>query len=264
MARHYSTRDFFRQMPNALLARYFQDKGLFVDLDFTAMKEGKPDELFSAWLALTDGRRRAMDVELQEIFEMSCEKGFRAVIDEANWHLLGSREDLTTFVEKLSVIDCHSRYAFGRLYTTKLPVTAVHVLNEDVLPFFEKHDCRIETVLSDNEREFCGRPNQHPYELFLQLEEIEHRTTRVRRPPSNGFVERLHKTLLEEHFRIAGRSRWYEDVSEMQEDLEAFLKIYNHERTHQGRNMQGRTPYQAFLDGLPVTTEPATEEPLAA
>ena len=47
MARHYSTRDFFRQMPNALLARYFQGQGLFGDLDFAAMKESKPDELFS-------------------------------------------------------------------------------------------------------------------------------------------------------------------------------------------------------------------------
>ena len=28
MPRHYSTRDFFRQMPNVLLARYFQDQGL--------------------------------------------------------------------------------------------------------------------------------------------------------------------------------------------------------------------------------------------
>ena len=38
-----------------------------------------------------------------------------------------------------SAIDCHSRYAWGRLYTSNLPVTAVHVLNEDVLPIFEKH-----------------------------------------------------------------------------------------------------------------------------
>lgn len=29
MARHYSTKDFFQQMPNALLARYFQERGLF-------------------------------------------------------------------------------------------------------------------------------------------------------------------------------------------------------------------------------------------
>ena len=51
MARHYSTRDFFRQMPNALLARYFQARGLLGDLDFAAMKETQPDELFAAWLA---------------------------------------------------------------------------------------------------------------------------------------------------------------------------------------------------------------------
>ena len=152
-----------------------------------------------------------------------------------------------------SVIDCHSRYAWGRLYTSKLPVTAVHVLNEDVLPVFEQHQVQIETILSDNGREYCGRPDRHPYELFLQLEGIEHRTTKVRRPQSNGFVERLHRTLLDEHFRIMGRSKWYESVDEMQKDLEAYLKKYNHERSHQGRNMNGRTPYQAFIDGIKKT-----------
>lgn len=150
-----------------------------------------------------------------------------------------------------SVIDCYSRYAWGRLYTNKLPVTAVHVLNEDVLPFFEEHNASITTVLSDNGREFCGREDRHPYELFLQLEGIEHRTTRVRRPQSNGYVERLHRTLLDEHFRIKGRQKWYESVDEMQVDLELFLKHYNYERAHQGRNMNGRTPYQVFIEGLP-------------
>jgi hypothetical protein len=53
-------------------------------------------------------------------------------------------------------------------------------------------------------REFCGRPGQHPYELFLQLEAVEHRTTRVKRPQSNGIVEHLHRTLLDEHFRVEG------------------------------------------------------------
>jgi transposase InsO family protein len=149
-----------------------------------------------------------------------------------------------------SVIDCHSRYAWGRLYTSKLPVTAVHVLNNDVLPFFDKHKAVIKTVLSDNGREYCGRPDKHPYELFLQLEGIEHRTTRVRRPQSNGFVERLHRTLLDEHFRIKGRTKWYESVEEMQKDLDKYLVIYNTKRPHQGRNMRGRTPFKAFMDGL--------------
>jgi hypothetical protein len=30
-------------------------------------------------------------------------------------------------------------------------------------------------VLSDNGREFCGREDRHPYEQFLQLEDIEHK-----------------------------------------------------------------------------------------
>ena len=149
-----------------------------------------------------------------------------------------------------SVIDCHSRYAWGRLYTSKLPVTAVHILNEDVLPFYEKHQVPVQTVLSDNGREFCGRPDHHPYELFLQLEEIEHRRTKVRRPQSNGFVERLHRTLLDEHFRVMGRKKWYESLEEMQKDLEIYLHTYNNDRPHQGRNMNGRTPYKAFVDGI--------------
>ena len=81
-----------------------------------------------------------------------------------------------------TAIDCHSRYAWARLYPSKLPLTAVHTMNNDVLPSFEEHDAKIEAVFSDNGREFCGRPDQHPYELFLQLEDIEHRTTRVKRP----------------------------------------------------------------------------------
>lgn len=149
-----------------------------------------------------------------------------------------------------TVIDCHSRYAWGRLYTTKVPVTAVQTLNNEVLPFFEEHGVKIETVLTDNGREYCGRPDQHPFELFLQLEDIEHRTTRVRRPQSNGYVERLHRTLLDEHFRVAGRTKFYESVQEMQNDLDIYLEKYNTTRVHQGRNMNGRTPIQTFIEGI--------------
>ena len=105
MARHYSNKDFFRQMPNALLARYFQARGLFNDLDFAAMKEGKPDELFAAWLTLMEGQRNAMDAEFRDIFEMSCEKGFRAIIDEAEFQM--DEDEFTAWVEKLSALPSH-------------------------------------------------------------------------------------------------------------------------------------------------------------
>jgi transposase InsO family protein len=123
-----------------------------------------------------------------------------------------------------TAIDCYSRYAWARLYTSKLPITAVHLMNKDALPTFEATGAKIAVVLSDNGREFCGRPDRHPYELFLQLEEIEHRTTKVKRPQSNGMVERLHRTLLDEHFRVEGRKTWFETVEEMQPVLDAYLE----------------------------------------
>ena len=66
-----------------------------------------------------------------------------------------------------TVLDCFSRHVWARLYTSKMPVTAVQILNNHVLPFFEKHDVKIQTILSDNGREYCGRPDKHAYELFL-------------------------------------------------------------------------------------------------
>ncbi len=107
MTRHYSTRDFFRQMPNALLARYFQAREVFGELDFAAMKEAQPEELFTAWLQLPDVQRKPMDAELRTIFEMSCEKGFHAIRDEAEWHLASKTQALTEFVEKLAALANH-------------------------------------------------------------------------------------------------------------------------------------------------------------
>ena len=128
-----------------------------------------------------------------------------------------------------TVLDCFSRYVWARLYTWKMPLTAVQILNNHALTFFEEHGVRVQTILSDNGRECCGRPDKHPYELFLQLEEIEHRTTKVGRP----------------------QSTWYETVAEMQKDLDAYLKTYNRQRPHRRRGMKGRTPYDVFKAGIP-------------
>ena len=86
---------------------------------------------------------------------------------------------------------------------------------------------------------------------FLQLEEIEHRTTKVGRPQSNGYIERFHRTLLEERLRIKGRTTWYESVEEMQKDLDGYLETYNTRRPHHGRGMEGTTPYEVFKAGIP-------------
>jgi len=89
-----------------------------------------------------------------------------------------------------TAIDCYSRNAWARLYPNKLPLTAVQLINNDVLPIFEAHQTKLDAVLSDNGREFCGREDRHPYELFLQLEGIEHKRTRVNRPQSTDVIDK--------------------------------------------------------------------------
>ena len=93
------------------------------------------------------------------------------------------------------------------------------------------------------------------------LEGIGQKTTPVDRPQSNSIVERLHRTLLDEHLRVQGRTVWHETVAEMQAALDAFLLRDNRDRPHQGLCMNDRTPWQALRDGLPVRPEPEQEEP---
>lgn len=139
MARHYSTRSFFRQIPNALLARYFERQRVLAGLDWSAIKETHPQELFEAWLALTDKQRNTMDVEFAEIFEMGCEKGFRAIIDEASWHMQADPDALTGFIETLSALPNH----YHRAMVTYLDhdaywIGATRFYHADTLPYWRK------------------------------------------------------------------------------------------------------------------------------
>lgn len=71
----------------------------------------------------------------------------------------------------------------------------------------------------------------HPYKRLLAIEDIEHRDTKVRAPRTNGFVERMNLTLLDECFRVKGRENWYLPIDEIQRGLDAFMAHYNLEPT---------------------------------
>lgn len=162
-----------------------------------------------------------------------------------------------------SVVDAHSSLGFGKLYLSKAPMTAVDVLHDRVLPFYEEHQVDIEHLLTDNGREYCGRPLHHPYELFLAISQIAHRKTQVRSPETNGFCERFHRTLKEEFFATAFRKTLYESLEQLQADLDGYLEFYNRRRAHQGYRTRGRTPYQAFCDAL-AAAAPQTQEVIAS
>jgi transposase InsO family protein len=144
-----------------------------------------------------------------------------------------------------AVVDTYGSYAFGFLHVSKQPEAAVAVLHNEVLPFYAALDLPLGAILTDNGREFCGT-ERHPYELYLALNDIEHRRTRVGSPKTNGFVERFHGTVLEEFFMPKMRESLYESVEALQADLDAWLVHYNRERPHLGYRNQGRRPWETI------------------
>jgi len=121
---------------------------------------------------------------------------------------------------------------------------AADLLNDRVLPLYEGHGIFLLRVLTDRGMEFCGNRENHEYELYLKLEDIDHSKTRAKSPQSNGICERFHKTVLDEFYRVAFRQKVYGSLTE-----------YNEQRVYSGKYCYGKTPLQTFIDTLPLTKE---------
>ena len=139
MARHYSARDFFRQMPNRLLARYFRARGVLDDLDIAALPETEPDALLAAWLDLDAPAREETDAAFRDIAALSGEKGCRAILDEAAWHFATDLTAHAAFVKQLAARANHAE----RAMTTFLDHPACWrgatcFYQAEVLPFWRK------------------------------------------------------------------------------------------------------------------------------
>jgi transposase InsO family protein len=154
-----------------------------------------------------------------------------------------------------TAIDTYAKVAFAKLYDRKTPITAADLLNDRVVPFYDQHEIKLCRMLTDRGTEYCGNPEHHEYELYLAVEDIDHSRTKTKSPQTNGIVERFHKTVLDEFYRVAFRKKIYGSIEELQDDLDAWIVEYNQARPHQGRWCFGKTPMQTFLDALPLAKE---------
>ncbi len=152
-------------------------------------------------------------------------------------------------------VDTYAKVAFAKLYTTKTPITAADLLNDRVLPFFEQQGLPVLRILNDRGTEYCGKAEQHDYQLYLAINDIDHTKTKAKSPQTNGICERFHKTLLQEFYQVAFRKKLYTDLESLQADLDAWLVGYNTERTHQGKMCCGRTPMATLEDGKRIWKE---------
>lgn len=149
-------------------------------------------------------------------------------------------------------VDTYSKIAHCKLYTTKTPITAADLLNDKVLPFYQMHELPVLRILTDRGTEYCGKVEQHDYQLYLAINDIEHTKTKAMSPQTNGICERFHKTILQEFYQVTFRKKIYTDLEQLQKDLDEWLIYYNNERTHQGKMCCGRTPMDTLREGKSI------------
>ena len=158
------------------------------------------------------------------------------------------------------VVDILCHLALANAYTAKFPATPWDLMYGSILSFYEDLDVSVGTCLTNNGRELCGNLEMHPYELPLAMECIAHRTTKHRSPRTNRFVERTNCTLLDDCFRVTGRTTCYPEAAEIQRDLDRFLECYNRQRSHQGQRLNRRTPPHNQMETLNITYLPKLAE----
>jgi transposase InsO family protein len=152
-------------------------------------------------------------------------------------------------------IDTYCKVAFVKLYDRKNALVAADLLNDRVIPFYDANEIPLLRVLTDRGTEFCGNRENHEYQLYLAVENIDHSRTRVKSPQSNDICERFQKTVLNEFYQVAFRKKIYNSIEELQADLDTWIKEYNEQRPRSGKYCFGKTPMQTFEESLHLAKE---------
>jgi transposase InsO family protein len=143
-------------------------------------------------------------------------------------------------VWQITACDTYSSFAWADLVVCPpAGPTAEHTsaLARRVARELQQAGWHLERVLSDNGNEF-GR---QAFAARLPAG-IAHTQIRAGRPQTNGHVERLHRTILEECWRPAFARFLQVRYSGLKRHLDHYLHTYNYDRDHHGRTTAGRCP----------------------
>jgi transposase InsO family protein len=122
-----------------------------------------------------------------------------------------------------SAIDGYTRLAYSEALDDETAATALAFWAR-ARTFFASHGITVERVLTDNGSAYVS----HAWRDEHAALGIKHSRTRVRRPQTNGKVERLNRTLLEEW----AYKRLYTSEKARRAALSGWLHRYNHHRPH--------------------------------
>lgn len=143
-------------------------------------------------------------------------------------------------VWQITAIDCYSSYGWADLVVVDGQAPSIDqtsALARRVARDLQAAGWQLERVLTDNGNEFGRR------EFASRLPTgVAHSQIRSGRPQTNGHVERLHRTILEECWRPVFARFLQVRLSGLRRELHRYLDDYNHHREHHGRITNGRPP----------------------
>ncbi|WP_420079679.1 IS481 family transposase [Streptomyces sp. JL4002] len=122
-----------------------------------------------------------------------------------------------------TAVDDHSRLAYSEIHTDEKKETATAFWAR-AQAYFTSVGITVERVLTDNGA--CYK--SHAWRDTLAAAGITHKRTRPYRPQTNGKVERLNRTLLDEW----AYARPYQSEQERRDAFPGWLHSYNHHRGH--------------------------------
>jgi transposase InsO family protein len=140
-------------------------------------------------------------------------------------------------VWQVTACDAATSYGLAALLPAHDAAAAAAFLRELVVPHYQRAGWPVRRVLTDGGPEFKGA-----FDVACRQLGIRHTRTKPRHAWTNGFVERLQGTILQEHWRVAFRRHYFTSRAALQRALDAFMRYYNTERPHQGYRVRGRTP----------------------
>jgi transposase InsO family protein len=155
-------------------------------------------------------------------------------------------------VWQYTAIDIASGYAWAELHASQRNPRSHHCqrLIHRVAAELKAAGWQLQTVICDNGSEFRSR------EFGDTCEQLgaHRRHIRAGRPTSNGNVERLQQTILEECWRPSFARSLVPKITALQQDLADYLHTYNTDRAHTGRLTKGRVPADIVIGARKTNT----------
>lgn len=148
-------------------------------------------------------------------------------------------------VWQITACDVATSYGAAAVLAAHTAADAARFLRATLVPRYRAAGWPLRRVLTDGGPEFKGAFDEACRQLG-----IRHTRTKPRHAWTNGFVERLQGTILQEHWRVAFRRRYFTSRAALQHTLDQFMRYYNRDRPHQGYRLRGRTPAALFLGAL--------------